>query len=303
MNSVSRKNQWKRLLIIGGSGFVGQNLARFFSRHKSVVVTGITNRLPFDLADTAQFFQLDITDAATVFSAFEKILPEVVIHVAGNKNVKYCEQHPDEAYQINAVGTRNVARACRNIAARLIYLSTDLVFSGKQRNYRESDLPHPSLVYGKTKLQGEVFAREELDNAIICRSGGIYGKNSPLLRWLASELMAGHPVECFTDVINSPTYVENLAEMMEDILRKDLSGIFHTVGRESVNRYQFFQIYAKILELEAELLIPVEAAARREKMLLLPNSSLSIEQTSSQLEVAFNSISEGFFRLQKQGGM
>ena len=136
------------------------------------------------------------------------------------------------------------------------------------------------MVYGKTKLQGERFALEELENVIICRSGGIYGQSSPLLRWLAAELRAGNSVDCFTDVINSPTYVENLAEMMERILQTDLSGIFHTVGRDSVSRFKFFQTYAKTLGFRSELLKPVEAGARRAKMLLLPNASLSIDQTA-----------------------
>ncbi len=134
-------------------------------------------------------------------------------------------------------------------------------------------------------------------------AGGIYGKSSPLLRWLSTELEAGHGVDCFTDVINTPTYVENLAEMMEDILRKGLHGIFHTVGRESTSRFEFFQTYAKTFGLSSDLLQPIEASADRAKMLLLPNSSLSIDQTRTKFEVPFNSVSEGFARLQAQGGV
>ena len=106
-------------------------------------------------------------------------------------------------------------------------------------------MPQPSLAYGRSKLQGERFAREELNDVAICRSGGIYGKGSPLLGWLSAELDAGRTVDCFVDVFNTPTYAENLGEMMETIIRKRLTGVFHTVGRERVSRFEFFKSYAR----------------------------------------------------------
>jgi dTDP-4-dehydrorhamnose reductase len=291
------------ILIVGGSGFVGQNLTRFFKLKNLVTVTYLNSLLPSDLLETTKSIQLDIRDINTVLSTFDKLLPEVVIHAAGNKNVRYCESHPEEAYQTNALGTRNVARACHNVGARMIYISTDLVFSGTQGSYKETDLPLPSLVYGKTKLKGEEFALQELEDVAICRSGGIYGKNSPLLRWLATELNSDRIVECFTDVFNTPTYVENLAEMIENIIPKKLTGVFHTVGRERVNRFEFFNTYASLFGLNVNLLSPAEAGDRRTKMLLQPDASLSIEQTIPRIGVNFNSVTEGFTRLQAAGGI
>ncbi len=169
---MNHETKPKQLLITGGSGFVGQNLARFFVPRYSVVVADRNNSLADDLRLSTKFVALDISAADAVRAAFETVLPEVVIHAAGNKNVRYCEEHLEEAYQVNALGTKYVADACRKIGAQMIYLSTDLVFGGDRGNYQESDLPVPSLVYGKTKLQGEQFVLQELDDAIICRSGG-----------------------------------------------------------------------------------------------------------------------------------
>ncbi|MFB2981691.1 SDR family oxidoreductase [Microseira sp. BLCC-F43] len=293
-----------KILITGGSGFVGSNLARFFAKRKSVFVSKLSAPIAADLlSSVAQPVSLDVRDANAVFTRFEEVLPEVVIHAAGNKNVKYCENHPDEAYETNAIGTKNVARACRNIGARMIYISTDLVFSCTDGGYKETDVPQPSLVYGKTKLQGEELAQQELDKVAICRSGGIYGKASPLLKWLSAQIEAGQTVECFADVLNTPTYVNNLAEMIEVIIQQRLSGIFHTVGRERVSRFQFFHSYASIFGLNTELISPVEAGDRREQMLLQPDASLSIEQTSAILGVNFNSVTEGLSRLKLAGGV
>jgi dTDP-4-dehydrorhamnose reductase len=289
------------LLITGGSGFVGRNLAEFFSPRWSVVTTCLGQPKVPDSA--AQPIRLDIRDSEAVFSVCERVGPKVVIHAAGNKNVRFCEDHPDEAHRINALGTQNVARACRDSGASMIYVSTDLVFSGTKGNYREDELPQPASAYGKSKLEGERLAVEELGDVAVCRSGGIYGKKSPLLRWLSAELDAGRSVECFVDVFNTPTYVENLAEMIEAIIRKRLTGIFHTAGSERVSRFELFRSYADAFGLDAGLLSPVPAGGLKEKLLLQTDSSLSVEKTSERLGIAFNSVTEGFARLKASGGV
>lgn len=289
------------LLITGGSGFVGQNLAAFFGPRRPVATTYLSR--PPGPGAAAQSFQLDIRDPDAVSSVFERAAPEVVIHAAGNKNLKFCEEHPDEAHRINALGTRNVARACRDFGARMIYVSTDLVFGGVRGNYHEDESPRPASAYGRSKLQGERFALEESEDAVVCRSGGVYGLGSPLLRWLSAEIEAGRGVECFVDVFNTPTYVENLAEMMEAVLRGRLAGVFHTAGRERVSRFEFFQAYARTFGLDVNLLSPVSVGGLQEKLLLQPDSSLSVEQTSRRLGMTPNSVTEGFTRLKARGGV
>lgn len=185
----------------------------------------------------------------------------------------------------------------------MIYLSTDLVFSSVRGNYKEDELPQPTLAYGRSKLEGEKLAVKELDNVAVCRSGGIYGKGSPLLSWLSTEINARRTVDCFVDVFNTPTYVENLAEMMQAILNKQLSGMFHTVGRERVSRLEFFRSYADTFGLDASLLSPISITGMKDRLFLQPDSSLSAEQTSKQLGVTFNSLNEGFARLKASGGI
>lgn len=288
-----------RLLITGGSGFVGQNLARYFQSRWQTAITYLSQRP----TSAAESFQLDVRESNAVFALFEQVKPTLVIHAAGNKDIRFCESEPAEATRVNAEGTRNVARACRKVEARMIYVSTDLVFSCEEGNYKEDDLPEPQLSYGKSKLLGEKFASEELANVAICRSGGIFGSGSPLLKWFSAEIEARRNVECFVDVFNTPTYVDNLAEMIEAIVANDLAGIFHTVGRERVSRLQFFQEYANTFDLDASLLTPVSISSVKEKMFLQPDSSLSSEKTAASLGVTFNSPAEGFTRLRARRDM
>jgi dTDP-4-dehydrorhamnose reductase len=230
-------------------------------------------------------------------------LNKAVIHAAGNKNVKFCEEHPEEAIRINALGTRNIARACHRTGSKLVYISTDVVFNGERGFYREDDIPRPKLAYGQSKLEGEQWAQAEFPGAAICRTGGVYGKSSPLLKWLDNELSNGRSVEAFTDVVNTPTYVENLAEMIEAIVERDLGGVLHTAGSQRVSRYQLFQSYARIFGLDETLVRPVTAGERRARMLLQADSSLSVERTASLVGVPFDSVDVGLERLRQAGGV
>jgi dTDP-4-dehydrorhamnose reductase len=292
-----------KLLITGGSGFVGQNLAEFFAPLCTVVTTYLSHPHA-SLDSNAHTVRLDVRDADETLDVVERISPDVLIHAAGNKDVRFCEEHPGEAYRVNAEGARNVARACRRVGARMVYLSTDLVFAGVEGNYKEGDDARPASVYGKSKLEGERLALEESGGeAAVCRSGGIYGRRSPLLSWLAAELGAGRVVECFVDVFNTPTYAENLAEMLEAVIAKRLTGVFHTAGRERVSRFDFFRSYARAFGLDLRLLSPASREGRAAGALLQPDASLSTEQTSDALGVKFDSVDEGFARLKARGGV
>jgi len=289
------------ILITGGSGFVGRNLVRFFSRGHRVSFTYLRTTPPADLSAIAVPVRLNVCEEAATKDAIEKVAPEAVIHVAGNKNVRFCEANPGDAFNVNVLGVRNVARSCRSVGARLVYLSTDLAFDCVAGGYSETDQPEPTSVYGRTKFEGEQFAMSELTDAAVCRSGGIYGSQSPLLSWAEKELGAGREITCLTNVKNTPTYVDNLAEMIEVILTRRLGGIFHTVGSTTVSRYEFFQVFARTFELNADLLRPIASEALMHELFLQPNSALRSEWTSQLLGVAGLSLEEGMRALRSKG--
>lgn len=294
----------KRLLITGASGFVGQNLARYYVR-QGYHVTALhrTTPIPPDLTSATSSHKCDICDFDALKNVFSQNPVDVVLHAAGNKDVKYCETHSDKAYEINAVAARNVARCSRDARARMVYISTDLVFPCTDGWYRETDSPRSRLVYGKTKFEGERLVLEECNESIICRSGGIYGVASPLLRWLDRQLVLGQNVEAFSDVFNTPTFAWNLAEMIEAILQKGLHGIFHTVGPQRTNRFDFFRAYAREMSFNPDLVVASEAGDRKEKLLLRADASLSSESTRARLDLQFDDVTRGLRRLKLMGGI
>lgn len=288
-----------RILIIGGTGFVGSNLVRYFQRTHSVIIANRSEPPPHV---RIEWRQLDITRRAETLKVIGEIEPEIIINAAGNKDVRYCEKHPTEAFRVNAIGTRFIAKAARNVGAKLLYISTDLVFPSKEGAYSEVDIPHSPLVYGRSKAAGEFLAMRETDNLAICRTAGVYGKNSPLLHWLAGEISSEKSVDCFLDVYNTPTFVDNFADMLDSVIKNNLTGLFHTVGRQRVNRYEFFSLFAHAFNFDYTRLNPVRGGDRLAEMLLLPDSSLRSELSASRLGVTPDSPAEGFLKLKSLGG-
>jgi dTDP-4-dehydrorhamnose reductase len=290
------------LLITGGSGFVGWNLAGYFATQMDITIAGRAAQPTRAISSEADYIRMDVSNEASVKLAVDKVQPQIVIHAAGNKDIRDCEDHPDLAHKINALGTRNVARACHRAGAFMVYLSTDMVFAGDTGNYSEMDTPRPKLVYGKTKLQGEQLAAAELNALAICRTSGVFGKTSPLLTWLDGRLRAGLATEAYTDIFNSPTYADNLAGMIACIIMQRRAGVFHTAGAERANRLTFFKAYTEAFGLDISLLRQSEFGSHSDG-LLLHDSSLSVERSEAALGVHFNSVRESMLRFRKSGGL
>jgi len=140
-----------KILVTGGSGLLGSNLLRLYVKKHKVWGTYVKNRIR---VRGAKLKKLDITDRKTVKKLFEWIKPNLVIHSAAVTDVDYCETNPLITRKVNVRGSINVAEMAESCGARLIHISTDMVFDGKKKGlYKETDKPKPVNVYGKSNLQ------------------------------------------------------------------------------------------------------------------------------------------------------
>ena len=163
--------------------------------------------------------------------------------------------------EINISGTENIARAAEKEKARLIFISTDRVFSGDTGNYRETDRPGPRGHYGKTKLAGEEIVESIASDWVILRLPLMYGPPSPFsssfLGFMLDGFRDNSTLELFQDQFRTPIYVSDAGHGIEIILdRPELTGVYHLGGSERINRSDFGYRMAEILGFNPSVIRP-----------------------------------------------
>ena len=282
-------------MVVGGTGLVGNALVRAWIARGAEVAAATYHCHP-----SGRFHQLDMQDAAGVRALLGKFRPTVVAVPAANPFVDYCEQHPTETRKVNVDGTLNVARACREIGARMIFYSSDYVYDGVKGVYTEEDAPNPINEYGRQKAAAEAGVLAADPANLIVRTSGAYGwqwepKNFVLQ--IRSRLSRGETMRVADDVRYNPTYVENLAEITAALIEAGASGIFHVVGAEEIVRHEFAVRVAKAFDLDARLLLPAPSAALGSSTPRPKESSLRTDKVRAAVVVHPLKVDEGLRRM------
>jgi dTDP-4-dehydrorhamnose reductase len=242
-----------RLLVTGGSGYLGQRLVRRAQGHWDVTTTCFSHQPSIP---GCRWARLDICDTKGVVRLFEQVVPQVVIHTAAHRSGKDLER-------VNIDGTRHVALAALQVGARMIHLSTDVLFDGRRGNYVESDPPAPIIPYGRSKADAETLLVELMPQAIVVRTSLIYGFD-PLDRhtcWMLEMLRQGRPVTLFTDERRCPIWVETLAAALLELAALEYAGVLHVAGRQALNRYEFGTRLLSFHGTDLSGIVPTLAAA------------------------------------------
>jgi dTDP-4-dehydrorhamnose reductase len=234
------------LLVIGGSGYLGHALLR--SAEPPVVATHLTS--PTAPAPGAEWQRLDVRDAAAVGRAFADVRPAAVIHTA------YRREEPD-AWATNVVGAAKVAGAAARAGARLVHISTDLVFDGTAaRPYTEEDEPLPATPYGRTKLEGEREVQAAHPDALVVRTSLMVGGDEPgrQEQLVLAAARGESDIAFFEDEHRSPVLVDDLAAALVELAGRRESGLLHLAGPEAVSRYDLACLIAAAHGLPSERL-------------------------------------------------
>lgn len=245
----------KQHLVIGASGMVGEHLlSTLRTLGGQAVATFYQKPLP-------SAHQLNITDGIEVHRLFKTVNPQIVYLPAALTNVDYCENHPEESYNINVLGVQNVVNAANITRSRLIYFSTDYIFDGKNGPYSEEATANPISAYGCQKLEAEHYIALFAKDYLIIRTTIVYGwerQGKNFIYRLIKSLTNGVPVKVPVDQIGSPTYANNLAEIAVNLSGSSLKGVINVTGSGLVNRYEFAKKAAQIFHLDESLVLPVE---------------------------------------------
>lgn len=196
---------------------------------------------------TMPYVSMDITDAAAVEQVLNESRPDVVVHCAAWTAVDLAEDEDKQAKvrAINVDGTANIARVCKQLDAKMIYISTDYVFNGQGETPWEPDCKDyaPLNVYGQTKLDGELAVANTLEKFFIVRIAWVFGVNGN--NFIKTMLKVGKNHERLTvvcDQIGTPTYTYDLARLLVDMLETDKYGYYHATNEGGyVSWYDFAQ--------------------------------------------------------------
>jgi dTDP-4-dehydrorhamnose reductase len=223
-----------RIAVIGASGQLGADVVNAFERTEDEV-------RPLTHSD------IELSNIDSVSTRLQELRPQVIVNTAAMHHVENCEREPQKAFEVNGLGSRNLALVARDIGATLMHVSTDYVFDGAKGNpYEESDAPHPLNVYGNTKLCGEYFVRSSLDKHFVLRTSAIYGRHPcrakgglNFIELMLKVARERGKVRVVDSEFVTPTSTAELASQMVKLSRSDSYGLYHATAEGSCSWHEF----------------------------------------------------------------
>lgn len=228
----------KRILITGGSGFVGGNLAL---RARSGWDVAATYRASRPSLDAVNWIEMDLADEKSVRNAVAHSKPDVIFHLAAMSDIERCETEQNLCADVNVQGTVRLAEAALNAGARLIFASTDNVFDGERGSYSEDDTPNPVNFYGRSKAMAEEAVRAKSERNLVVRIPvvlgfpALAGANS-FLGSIVTLARQDKKVWFITSEVRSPIDVTVLCDIFLELAQDGHAGLLHVGGTEALDR-------------------------------------------------------------------
>jgi len=226
-----------RVLTTGSAGMLGAAVIEELARESQyeVVATGRSVKGHAKV-------EMDIRNWPAVRQAFSVHKPDLVVHMAAETNVDRCELEPEHGYACNAFGTENIVRACVEVGATMVYISTANVFSGdKDEPYHEYDVPGSINVYGRSKLAGERIVEQALSNYYIFRAGWMVGGwdiDKKFVRKIAQLCSEQDELKVVDDTFGSLTFTTDFASQMMKVVGSGLYGLYHLANKGTASRWE-----------------------------------------------------------------
>ena len=193
---------------------------------------------------------MDIADRTSIKAFSDPLALSWIVNCSAYTAVDRAEDEPGQAFRINAEGVRNLACVAQEKGARLLHISTDYVFDGRKEDaYLETDPPSPSGVYGRSKLQGELDIRENIDRHVILRTAWLYGPTGAnFVRTMLRLFQERDEVRVVADQWGSPTLAGDLADVILRIVTLETVpyGTFHFTNEGRTNWFEFASLIRKL---------------------------------------------------------
>lgn len=285
-----------RVLITGSNGLLGQKLVKTFSSNHQTTGIDLKNE-SFITAPNFSYQNISITEKGKLEGLFTSFKPEAVINAGAFTDVDGCESNREKAWEVNVEGVRNLAILCKEFDSKLVHLSTDYIFDGKNGPYSEEDTPNPKGYYGLTKLESERAILKREINFLIVRTNVLYGKSvgrtHNFVLWLIQKLKNKEEVKIVKDQYSNPTLADNLAQTIKEATEKNISGILNIAGSEYLSRYDFALKIAKKFNLDQNLILPIKTSELKQKAPRPFKGGLKIDKAKKLLKTELLDIEKG----------
>jgi len=235
-----------KIVVIGSNGQLGSAIAAALERQHEII--------------PLNHQQIEIEKLEPARGLLSTCHPDIIINTAAYHHVPKCEQNPESAFAVNAVGSWNLARIAAELNCKLLHYSTDYVFDGlKRAPYLEEDKPNPLNVYAISKLAGENFIQNYCKKYFILRISGIYGevacraKGGNFIMTMIKAAAERDVVKVVNDEILTPTPVSQIARNSGELMQTDAYGLYHMTCQGQCSWYEFAAEIFRILKIKTPL--------------------------------------------------
>ena len=274
-----------KVLITGSNGLLGQQLRQKLSSNFFVIATGIgpdTSKFKSD-----KYVEMDVSSFDQCQKVLYKYAPSVIINAAAMTNVDDCERIQKRCYNINLNSANNFLPYLVEKKPHFIHVSTDFVFNGCKGSYIEEDKPDPINYYGFCKLQYEKIILKHCVNYTIIRTSLIYGLNDDrynFLNWVKENLIKNIKMNIVSDQFRTPTFVNDLALVINDILYMKKYGVFHISSGEKLSIFDFVCNIARHYGLNDDLVKKTDSTSFNQFAKRPLDTSLNIDKAINILK-------------------
>lgn len=242
----------KKIIITGGTGMVGSRVVELLSNN-------------FDFFQLNRSMGVNIADLES-FKNIPEVDADALLHFAGKTDVDGCEEEKDlqqesEAWKVNVNGTKNIVEFCQSRGLKMIHISTDFVFDGRKiegEYYTEEDIPNPVNFYAETKYEAEKAVQNSGIEYIILRIAYPYRKEFALkkdfVRALLERMKSGKEVNAIKDQVICPTFIDDIATVINELIALNESGIYHAVGDLPITPFDACTTIAEAAHLDTGLI-------------------------------------------------
>lgn len=230
-----------------------------------VLVTGANGQLGYDVVKELQKQNIecygatrkdfDIIDFKATENFITNYMPDTIIHCAAYTAVDKAEDESELCYKVNSDATENIAKICKNISSKMLYISTDYVFDGTKVGFYEvDDKPNPINVYGKSKLLGEKAVQKILKKYFIVRISWVFGEHGNNFVKTMLRLGKEHKeINVVSDQYGSPTYTADLATLLVEMIKTEKYGIYHATNEGVCSWAEFAEEIFKIVNMDVKV--------------------------------------------------